>query len=83
MSEVKSDFVETKFVTLFEPPNELVLKSGEKLGPITVAYETYGTLNADKSNAIMIFHVCLLFLFFNVSWMRYHVSRPPVPMHRK
>ena len=32
------------------------LESGAKLGPITLAYETYGTLNANKSNAILIQH---------------------------
>ncbi len=32
------------------------LDSGESLGPITLAYETYGTLNPDKSNAILIVH---------------------------
>ncbi len=44
--------VETQLFTF----NELVLKSGVKFGPITLAYETYGTLNSDKSNAILIFH---------------------------
>jgi homoserine O-acetyltransferase len=34
----------------------LTLESGEKLGPITLAYETYGQLNADKSNAILVLH---------------------------
>jgi homoserine O-acetyltransferase len=34
----------------------LVLESGETLAPITLAYETYGRLNADKNNAILIFH---------------------------
>lgn len=48
--------VETKYVTFAEPPDELELESGEKLGPITLAYETYGELNADKSNAILICH---------------------------
>ena len=48
--------VETQYYTCYEPPNELTLKSGVKLGPITLAYETYGTLNKDKSNAIMVFH---------------------------
>ena len=48
--------IETKFVTLFEPPNVLTLKSGVPFGPINVAYETYGTLNSDKSNAILVFH---------------------------
>jgi homoserine O-acetyltransferase len=38
------------------PPNELALESGEKLGPITLAYETYGKLNAEKSNAILVVH---------------------------
>jgi homoserine O-acetyltransferase len=42
--------------TCCQPPHELRLKSGEKLGPITQVYETYGELNADKSNAILIFH---------------------------
>jgi homoserine O-acetyltransferase len=48
--------VETQYVTLFEPPNELQLDSGEKLGPITVAYETYGTLNQERSNAVLLCH---------------------------
>ena len=48
--------VETQYHTFAEPPRELKLKSGVSLGPITLAYETYGTLNKDKSNAIMVFH---------------------------
>jgi len=32
------------------------LESGEKFGPITLAYETFGRLNKDKSNAILILH---------------------------
>lgn len=32
------------------------MESGEKLSPVTLAYETYGTLNAEKSNAILIAH---------------------------
>ena len=48
--------VETQYYTFAEPPHELKLKSGVSLGPITIAYETYGTLNKDKSNAIMVFH---------------------------
>jgi homoserine O-acetyltransferase len=34
----------------------LTLESGEKLGPVTLAYETYGKLNADKTNAILVLH---------------------------
>ncbi len=32
------------------------LESGESLSPITLAYETYGKLNKDKSNAILVSH---------------------------
>ena len=32
------------------------MESGATLGPITLAYETYGRLNADGSNAILICH---------------------------
>jgi len=52
----KLDFVETKYFTFAHPPNELALENGENLGPITLAYETYGTLNREKSNAILILH---------------------------
>jgi len=48
--------VDTKYFTFAEPPNELLLDGKQKLGPITLAYETYGSLNADKSNAVLICH---------------------------
>lgn len=47
---------QTQTYTFAYPPDEFTLESGEKLGPITIAYETYGKLNADKSNAILILH---------------------------
>jgi len=56
MTEKSLGVVETKYYTFCNPPGELVLKSGVKLGPITTAYQTYGELNKDKSNAILIFH---------------------------
>jgi homoserine O-acetyltransferase len=34
----------------------LTLKSGEVLPAYDLVYETYGTLNADKSNAVLICH---------------------------
>lgn len=34
----------------------ITLESGEWLGPITMAYETYGALNEDRSNAILVCH---------------------------
>ena len=46
--------VKTQYFTFAEPPGELKLESGQVLGPITLAYETYGSLNKEKSNAILI-----------------------------
>ena len=48
--------VETRYFTFAEPPNELQLESGDTLGPITLAYETYGALNEDASNGILLTH---------------------------
>jgi len=48
--------VETKQITLFEPPGELPLVCGTKIGPVTVAYETYGELTPEKDNAIFVCH---------------------------
>ena len=46
----------TKYFTFAYPPDQLILESREKLGPITLAYETYGKLNQQKSNAILVLH---------------------------
>src|SRR6266568_2567275 len=35
---------------------DIRLESGRILGPVTLVYETYGTLNADRSNAILVAH---------------------------
>jgi homoserine O-acetyltransferase len=37
-------------------PGPLRLDGGVLLSPVEIAYETYGTLNADRSNAILICH---------------------------
>jgi len=34
----------------------LMLESGEKFGPVTIAYEAYGELDKEKSNAILVLH---------------------------
>jgi homoserine O-acetyltransferase/O-succinyltransferase len=48
--------VEKKFYTFAHPPDEMPLDSGAKLGPVTLAYETCGNLNADGSNAVLLLH---------------------------
>jgi len=48
--------VETHYYTYAQHGKEHKLESGESLGPITLAYETYGKLNKDKSNAILALH---------------------------
>jgi len=48
--------VEKRFVTFAEPPGGMPLDSGASLGPITLAYETYGRLNDAKSNAVLVCH---------------------------
>ena len=48
--------VQAKYFHFALPPDELTLECGERLGPITIAYETYGTLNDQRSNAILILH---------------------------
>ncbi len=45
-----------QYHTFAEPPQELVLESGARLGPVTIAYETYGRLNSEGDNAILVAH---------------------------
>ncbi len=40
----------------YNPSHDLILEGGERLKNITIAYETYGKLNKEKSNAIMVCH---------------------------
>ena len=39
-----------------EPPAALTLDSGTALTPLTIAYQTYGSLNPQKSNALLVCH---------------------------
>ena len=48
--------VQTQRIVLFTQDDPLRLESGVTLAPVEVAYETYGTLNADASNAVYICH---------------------------
>ncbi|MDI9547809.1 MAG: homoserine O-acetyltransferase [Chloroflexota bacterium] len=47
--------VKPQFLT-FAEDEPMQLESGATLGPVTIAYETYGRLNAERSNAILIVH---------------------------
>ncbi len=40
----------------FAEDEPFLLDSGESLSPVTLAYHTYGQLNADRSNAILVCH---------------------------
>lgn len=53
MGKESVGIVKTRYYHLSE---DLVLENGHKLSNVTIAYETYGTLNKDKSNAILILH---------------------------
>ena len=46
----------TLFHTFDAPGDVLLLDGGRTLPSHTVAYQTWGQLNADRSNAILIFH---------------------------
>jgi len=56
VNEGSVGIVETKFFTFAEPPGDFVLENGSKLGPIKIAYETYGRLNKNRDNVILIEH---------------------------
>ncbi len=60
-----------QFATLFtERP--LALRAGAGLSSVTVAYETWGSLNADASNALLVLHALTL---------DSHAAGPPGPGH--
>ncbi len=48
--------VETKVLRVVESDAPLLLECGKRLGPIDVAYETYGQLNEARDNAILVCH---------------------------
>lgn len=43
-------------VVRFRPGDPLPMDAGVSLGPLAIAYQTYGRLNAQKSNAVLICH---------------------------
>ncbi|MCM8817076.1 MAG: homoserine O-acetyltransferase [Candidatus Omnitrophica bacterium] len=50
------EIVEKKYFVFAHPPDRLQLELGGQIGPVTIAYETYGKLNKKKNNAILILH---------------------------
>lgn len=48
--------VDKQFFTYAEPPDQMILESGASLGPITIAYETWGKLSAKRDNAVLVAH---------------------------
>ena len=55
-SRVGPGIVETHYYTFAESPNPFETESGKTLSPVTLAYEIYGALNSDRSNAVLILH---------------------------
>ncbi len=56
MERIIQNIIETKFAQLFSASHPLMMDCGEQLSSVTVAYETYGELNADADNAILVCH---------------------------
>lgn len=48
--------VATQFFTFADARKPFAFRTGETLAPVTLAYETYGTLSPKKDNAILVFH---------------------------
>ena len=48
--------IDTQRAVLFTADRPLTLASGAALAPVEVAYETYGALDADRANAIVVCH---------------------------
>jgi homoserine O-acetyltransferase len=43
-------------IVRFPASQPLITEAGVPLGPLSIAYQTYGVLNADRSNAILVCH---------------------------
>jgi len=48
--------VQKRFYTFAESSEKMLLENGTHFGPITLAYETCGTLNPDRTNVILVLH---------------------------
>ena len=61
-----------QFVTLFDTRPHVV-EAGGRIGPVTVAYETWGTLAPDATNAVLVLHALT---------GDSHAAGPAAPGHR-
>ncbi|MEJ2376773.1 MAG: homoserine O-acetyltransferase [Pseudolabrys sp.] len=52
----EADNPRDSLVARFETDKPLTLDAGVELSPFQIAYKTYGTLNAERSNAILVCH---------------------------
>ena len=52
----EGSYTSAESVTLFPAKRPFMLDSGRTLAPVTVAYETYGSLNAAGDNAVLVCH---------------------------
>ena len=48
--------VEKRFFTFADADQPLIVESGRSLGPVTLAYEIYGTLDSQAQNAVLVLH---------------------------
>ncbi|HOO71942.1 MAG TPA: homoserine O-acetyltransferase [Spirochaetota bacterium] len=67
--------VTPQYFTFAEEPESFEFLCGRKLSPITLAYETYGTLNRKRDNAVLICHA----LSGNAHAAGYHHEDDPYP----
>ena len=56
LSAVSTDVEMPGHVARFDTSDPLTLASGRMLAPFQIAYQTYGQLNAERSNAVLICH---------------------------
>ena len=52
----EADFPHDSLVAHFGVDQPLKLDAGVELSPFQIAYQTYGTLNAERSNAVLVCH---------------------------
>ena len=56
MSNSELGRVETQFQTIATPDKPFVFRNGDSLNHVDLAFETWGDLNEERSNAILMFH---------------------------